>query len=150
MARRPVISVLMPIFNIEADWLEEAVDSVRQQIYPHWELCLVDDASTTPHIAPLLRTVAASDSRIKLKSLAANEGISGASNQALSLATGEFVGLLDHDDVLAPEALYEVVKRLNADPAIDFVYTDHDLRDSRGDGARRSSSRTGRRICSCR
>jgi GT2 family glycosyltransferase len=131
--RRPVISVLMPVFNTDARWLTTAVESVRHQIYPYWELCLVDDASTKPSVAPLLAKLCASDSRIKLKSLATNEGISGASNHALSLAAGEFVGLLDHDDRLAPEALYEVVKRLNTDPTIDFVYTDHDLYDSKGD-----------------
>ena len=105
---------------------------MRQQLYPYWELCLVDDASTAAHIATLLQSLAASDSRIKLKLLTANEGISGASNHALSLATGEFVGPLDHDDMLAPDALYEVAVRLNADPSIDFVYTDHDIRDLEG------------------
>jgi O-antigen biosynthesis protein len=132
-ARTPLISVLMPVFNTDADWLTTAVESVRHQIYPYWELCLVDDASTKVHIAPLLARLSSSDPRIKLKSLATNEGISGASNHALSLASGEFVGLVDHDDRLAPEALYEVVKRLNTDPTIDFVYTDHDLFDSNGD-----------------
>ena len=131
-ARTPVISVLMPVFNTDAGWLTAAVESVRAQIYPRWELCLVDDASTKAHIAPLLATFVASDPRVKLKSLATNEGISGASNHALALASGEFVGLLDHDDRLAPEALYEVVRRLNTDPTIDFVYTDHDLYDSNG------------------
>jgi GT2 family glycosyltransferase len=132
-ARSPVVSVLMPVFNIEAAWLHVAVDSVRQQLYPHWELCMVDDASTAPHIASLLQELVALDSRIKVKSLTVNEGISGASNHALALATGEFVGLLDHDDVLAPDALYEVVKRLNTDDSVDFVYTDHDLCDLHGD-----------------
>jgi len=131
-ARTPVISVLMPVFNTDAGWLTAAVESMRAQIYPRWELCLVNDASTKAHIAPLLATFVASDPRIKLKSLATNEGISGASNHALALASGEFVGLLDHDDRLAPEALYEVVRRLNTDPTIDFVYTDHDLYDSNG------------------
>jgi len=132
-AQTPLVSVLMPVFNIDAKWLTQAIDSVRHQIYPHWELCLVDDASTDPHVAPLLASFASSDPRIKLKSLRTNEGISGASNHALSLASGEFIGLLDHDDRLAPEALYEVVKRLNTDPTIDFLYTDHDLYDINGD-----------------
>src|SRR5262249_44517857 len=85
-ARTPLVSILMPVFNIDARWLTQAVDSVRDQIYPYWELCLVDDASTEEHVAPLLARFASFDSRIKLKSLRTNEGISGASNHALSLA----------------------------------------------------------------
>jgi GT2 family glycosyltransferase len=124
----PLVSLLMPVFNTDPEWLQVAVAAVRQQLYPHWELCIVDDASTAPHIAPLLQSIAAEDSRIKLKSLKANEGISGASNHALAMATGEFIGLVDHDDALAPDALYEVVKQLCADNTVDFVYTDHDVR----------------------
>ena len=131
-AYRPLVSLLMPVYNIEQVWLQAAVDSVRQQFYPDWELCIADDASTAPHIKPFLQALAAQEPRITLRTLAANEGISGASNQALALATGEFVGLVDHDDVLAPDAIYEVVKRLNADRSIDLVYTDHDLRDRHG------------------
>jgi GT2 family glycosyltransferase len=129
---QPVISILTPVFNTEEEWLRAAVDSVRQQLYPHWELCIVDDASSAHHIPPFLRGLAANDRRVKVKTLAVNEGISGASNHALGLATGEFVGLLDHDDVIAPDALYEVVKRLNRDQSIDLVYTDHDVRDAQG------------------
>ena len=133
LAARPVISLMMPVYNISAEWLQASVDSVRQQLYPLWELCVVDDASTAPHIGPMLEAFAAADSRIKLKSLSVNENISGASNHALALATGEFVAPLDHDDVLAPNALYEVVKRLNDDPTIDFIYTDHDMISSDGE-----------------
>ncbi len=129
---RPLVSLLMPVYNIEQTWLNAAVDSVRQQLYPHWELCIADDASTSSHIQPYLQGLAATDPRIKLRSSTTNEGISGASNHALTLATGEYVGLVDHDDVLAPDAVYEVVKRLNADRSIDLVYTDHDLRDRHG------------------
>lgn len=136
LQRRPVISLLMPVYNIGADWLEAAVASVKAQVYPHWELCLVDDASPAPHIQPLLRTLASSDPRIKLQSLGANEGISGASNHALAMATGDFVAPLDHDDRLSPEALYEVARRLDSDDTIDLLYTDHDLTGL--DGLRRS------------
>ncbi|MQA30638.1 MAG: glycosyltransferase [Luteitalea sp.] len=129
---RPVVSILMPVFNTDEAWLGAAVESILQQLYPHWELCIVDDASKAPHIRPFLRTLADGDRRVTVKVLDLNEGISGASNHALALATGEFVGLVDHDDVLAPEALYEVVKRLNADSSIDLVYSDHDIRDPRG------------------
>ncbi len=133
LTARPVISLMMPVYNISADWLQAAVDSVRQQLYPFWELCVVDDASTAPHIGPMLKAFAAADSRIKLKTLTVNENISGASNHALAMATGEFVAPLDHDDALAPNALYEVVKRLNDDPTIDFIYTDHDMISSDGE-----------------
>ena len=133
LAARPVISLLMPVYNISAEWLQASVESVRQQLYPFWELCVVDDASTAPHIGPMLEEFAAADSRIKLKTLSVNENISGASNHALAMATGEFVAPLDHDDVLAPNALYEVVKRLNDDPTIDFIYTDHDMISSDGE-----------------
>jgi GT2 family glycosyltransferase len=132
---RPTVSLIMPVFNIGQSWLEAAVESVRQQLYPHWELCVVDDASTAPHVRPWLQAASARDSRIKLKCLTVNEGISGASNQALALAGGEFVAPLDHDDVLAPDALYEVVKCLNRDPALDLIYTDQDVIGS--DGTRR-------------
>lgn len=134
-AYRPRVSLLMPVYNIEQRWLDAAVDSIRQQLYLDWELCIADDASTASHIRPFLHGLAAQDARIKLRSSITNEGISGASNHALALATGEFVGLVDHDDVLAPDAVYEVVKRLNADRSIDLIYTDHDLRDR--DGVRR-------------
>jgi GT2 family glycosyltransferase len=131
-AARPVVSLLMPVFNVTEVWLRAAVDSVLAQLYPDWELCLVDDASTAPHIGPVLRAYASADTRIRLRVLERNEGICGASNHALAMATGEFVGLLDHDDLLTEDALYEVVKRLNADPRLDFLYTDHDIRDDRG------------------
>jgi GT2 family glycosyltransferase len=132
---RPLVSLLMPVFNIDQAWLDAAVTSVRQQAYPNWQLCIVDDASTAKHIQPYLQALARQEPRVILKSLAVNEGISGASNHALALATGEFVGLIDHDDVLAPDAIYEVVRRLNADRSIDLIYTDHDVRDQ--DGVRR-------------
>jgi len=131
-AVRPVVSLVMPVFNVTEEWLRAAVDSVLAQLYPDWELCIVDDASTAPHIGPVLRAYAGADARIRLRVLDRNEGICGASNHALGLATGEFVGLLDHDDLLTEDALYEVVKRLNADPRLDFLYTDHDIRDDRG------------------
>jgi GT2 family glycosyltransferase len=131
-AYRPVVSLVMPVFNVKEEWLRGAVESVLGQLYPHWELCLVDDASTAPHIGPTLREFAGADARVTLRVLERNEGICGASNHALALATGEFVGLLDHDDTLTEDALYEVVKRLNADPRLDFLYTDHDIRDARG------------------
>ena len=129
---QPVVSVVMPVYDADEPWLTMAIESLIAQLYPRWELCLVDDASTRPHVRPLLEGVAARDARIRLRLLETNEGISGASNHGLALATGEFVGFVDHDDALTEDALYEVVKRLNADPATDFLYTDSDIRDPRG------------------
>jgi glycosyltransferase involved in cell wall biosynthesis len=129
---RPLVSILMPVFNVREEWLRSAVGSVRDQLYTNWELCIVDDGSTARHISSVLREAEAGEARIRVRRLEVNEGICGASNHALSLARGEFVGLLDHDDSLTPDALYEVVKRLNEDPSIDFLYSDHDLKDARG------------------
>jgi glycosyltransferase involved in cell wall biosynthesis len=128
----PTISLLMPVFNIERNWLEAAVNSVVAQLYPHWQLCIADDASTSPYIGSFLAELAARDSRIKVARMTVNEGISGASNRALEMATGDFVAPMDHDDVLSPDAVYEVVKRINEDPSVDFLYTDHDVRNAEG------------------
>lgn len=129
----PLISLLTPVYNTDEDWLRKAIESMQAQIYPHWELCLVNDASTKNHVRLILDEFAAMDSRIKATHLSVNEGIAGASNHALRLAKGDFVGLLDHDDELAPEALLAVVKRLNGDPGLDLLYSDEDKldRDSR-------------------
>ncbi len=123
---RPTISVVTPVYNTDEVWLRKAVESVRAQIYPHWELCLVNDASTTPRVQAVLDEYAAMDPKVRVKHLPKNQGIAGASNHGLDLATGEFVALLDHDDELPPEALLEVVKALNEDRTLDLIYTDED------------------------
>ena len=124
------------------------VDSVMAQTYDKWELCLADDASTAPHVRPFLDRLARRDARVKVAHLPRNQGISGASNAALALATGEFIGLLDHDDVLAPSALFEVVRALNDAPATDLIYSDEDKVDDTGRSAgTRSSSPIGPPIC---
>jgi glycosyltransferase involved in cell wall biosynthesis len=123
---QPLISVVMPVYNIDEIWLRKAVESVRNQIYPNWELCIADDGSTRPHIRRVLEEYRRQDNRIKVTYLPHNQGISVASNAALALATGEFVGLLDHDDELAPWALSEVVKLLNQSPDLDLIYSDED------------------------
>ena len=122
----PLISILVPVYNIDEIWLRKTIESVQGQIYDRWELCLVNDASTRPHVRPLLDEFAQRDRRIHVKHLEANQGIGGASSHAFVMAMGEFVGLLDHDDELAPEALFEVVNRLNADPELDYLYSDED------------------------
>src|SRR5262249_33828191 len=104
----PLISVVMPVFNVERRWLLAAVDSVRRQFYPHWELCIADDASTRAETRTTLDEIENfGDPRIKIKRLKLNTGIAGASNTALKLARGDFVGLLDHDDELTRDALLE-------------------------------------------
>ena len=123
---QPRISIVMPVYNIDEIWLRKAIDSVRAQIYPHWELCIADDGSERSHVKKVLEEYRQRDDRIKVTYLSQNQGISMASNAALALASGDFVGLLDHDDELVPWALLEVVKLLNQDPDLDFIYSDED------------------------
>jgi len=129
---RPKISLITPVWNTDMKWLRLAIESVLNQVYDNWELCLADDASTKPYVSEILRAYEQKDERIKVKFLSENLGISGASNEALSLATGEFVGFLDHDDELRPDALFEVVKLLNQDSNLDLIYTDEDKIDNKG------------------
>lgn len=122
----PLISVVTPVYNVAEEWLRKAIESVRVQAYSNWELCLVNDASTERHIRPVLDDYARSDPRIKVMHLPQNEGIAGATNQGLALASGEFIGLLDNDDELSPDALFEVVRELNTDQTADLLYSDED------------------------
>ena len=124
--RMPLISIVTPVYNVDEVWLRKFVDSVRAQWYPNWELCLADDHSSAPHIRPLLEELASSDKRIKVTFREENGQISRATNSAIELATGDFVGFMDNDDELAPQALFAVAKALNEDPEIDFIYTDED------------------------
>jgi GT2 family glycosyltransferase len=126
LARRPLISVLMPVYNGSAEDLRAAIASVQAQLYPHWELCIADDASTAPHVAGLIEHFRRSDPRIKVEYRKVNGHISAASNSALSLAQGEFIALLDQDDMLSADALYQVAFELNRRPDADIVYSDED------------------------
>ncbi len=129
---RPRISIVMPCFNPEPDHFRAAVASVRDQVYPDWELCIADDASTNPRIRPLLEKAASSDPRIKVAFREENGHISAASNSALDLATGEFVAFLDHDDLFRPHALLLVANELAHHPDTDLVYSDEDNIDDAG------------------
>jgi glycosyltransferase involved in cell wall biosynthesis len=131
-SRRVLISVLMPVYNTPERWLRRAIDSVREQSYPHWELCIADDASPQAHLRPLLEEYARQDRRIKVAFREKNGHISAASNSALELATGEFVALLDHDDEFAPHALFEIAALLEAKPETDYIYSDEDKIDEDG------------------
>ena len=126
MKKPPVISVVMPVHNTKAEWLREAIDSVRGQIYPHWQLCIADDASTAPHVRDILEHYRALDSRIQIIYRPEGGHISAASNSALGLAAGDFVALLDHDDVLSEHALYHVTAALLKDPDAMILYSDED------------------------
>ena len=130
--RRPLISIVVPVYNPQAEWLRSALQSVVDQAYTNWELAIADDASTRPYVRPILQEFAARDDRVKLVFREQNGNISAASNSALKVATGEFVGFLDHDDLLSPDALYEVAAYINSDPEADVVYSDEDKLLARG------------------
>ncbi len=122
----PLISVIMPVFNTPAAWLNEAVESVLAQAYEKWELIVIDDASTEPATLAALASLSERDPRIRLLRLEENGGISVASNRGLAVATGEWIGLLDHDDLIEPDALYQTAKLLQSHPEADFIYSDED------------------------
>jgi len=131
-SRQPLISVILPVYNIEEKWLRLCIESVRKQLYANWELCIADDCSPSPHVRPILEEYAAKDERIKVVFREKNGHISAASNSALELATGEFSVLLDHDDELAEHALYFVAEELNRFPETAMIYSDEDLIDAKG------------------
>jgi len=126
LARRPLISIVMPTYETEPRYLRAAIDSVRAQGYPHWELCIADDGSRSPGVRSEIERYLKRDRRIRATFLPENRGISAASNAALELCRGEFVAFCDHDDELMPQALLVVAAALAADPEIDVVYTDSD------------------------
>ena len=129
---RPTFSIIMPTYNTPEPFLREAIESVIAQVYPYWELCIADDASTLPHVRTVLEEYAAHDQRIKIAYRTENGHISRASNTAIELATGEFIALFDHDDVLMADALYENAVLLNARPDLDMIYSDEDKIDEAG------------------
>ena len=129
---KPLISIIMPVYNTPEKYLQSVIESVCAQVYANWELCICDDASTQAHVVNLLRQYEANYKNIKVFYSKKNQHISMASNNAMSLAKGEFITLLDHDDILAPDALLENVKLLNANRKIDFIYSDEDKLDLYG------------------
>lgn len=120
------ISIAVPIYNTPEFFLKELILSVTSQIYPNWELCLADDASTQPHIREILEEAAKSDDRIKVVFRLENGHIAEATNSAIEVATGEYIGLLDHDDLLSPDALLHVAECIHKYPDVDWIYTDED------------------------
>jgi O-antigen biosynthesis protein len=132
LPERPVISVVMAAYETDEALLRQAVGSVRSQLYPHWELCVADDASSSPRVAAVMTEAASADARIKWVRRKENGHIAEATNTALALATGSFVALMDHDDLLAEQALYRVASVINAHPDADLIYTDEDKIDDSG------------------
>jgi GT2 family glycosyltransferase len=127
-----LISIAMPVYNTPEAFLREAIESVRAQLYPYWELCVCDDASPSPHVLRILEEEASKDSRIRWVRREKNGHICAATNDAIALATGEYVALMDHDDILPPHALYSVAVELMAHPETEMLFTDEDRIDDNG------------------
>ncbi len=127
-----LISVVMPVRDTPAGILREAIGSVRAQSHQAWELCIADDASAAPHVRAVLAEAGAGDARIKCLRLPRHAGIAAASNAALSLATGEFVAFMDHDDTLAPHALARIAAEWAGHPGLDMLFSDEDQLDGGG------------------
>ena len=123
---KPLISVVMPVYNPPACFLDEAIQSVRNQLYPSWELCIADDASTNIEVRVVLERHRQEDSRIKVVYRKTNGHISLASNSAIELATGDWIALLDHDDRLPEHALFWVAEAINENPEVGLIYSDED------------------------
>lgn len=128
----PLISIVMPVYNPNLKWLSEAINSVMNQIYDNWELCISDDASTDEDVKKILNKYQKIDSRIKVIFRKKNGHISEASNSAIKIATGKWIGLLDQDDILSKDALFEVVKSINLNPKLKLIYSDEDKISEKG------------------
>lgn len=128
----PLISVAVPAYNTPEKYLRELINCLRDQIYPHWELCIADDNSPQPHVRRILEEAAEADTRIKPVFRTENGHISRATNSALDVATGNFVALLDHDDLLPHDALLHVAEAILQHPTVGYLYTDEDKIDDSG------------------
>lgn len=128
----PRFSIVTPVYNPPARALRECIKSVRKQSFEDWEWCIVNDCSTQPHVRRILNKFAAKDSRVRVTHRITNGGIVAASQDGIDMATGEFVALLDHDDVITKRALKRVNEELLKDDTIDYVYTDEDKIDAKG------------------
>lgn len=122
----PLISILVPVYNTPEEFLKQMIQSVRKQTYGKWELCIANANPANETVAEILRISSTKDERIKVKDVPENEGIAQNTNAALASATGDYVGLLDHDDLLTPDALYEVVKAINENDRPQVLYSDED------------------------
>lgn len=136
LPRKPLISILMPVYNTKESFLHSAIESVMGQLYPNWELCIADDCSTESHVSRVLQEYQKQDERIKVVFRKENGNISACSNSALELVSGDFLALMDHDDVLPEHALYMVALAINENANVDIIYSDEDKIDENN---RRSS-----------
>lgn len=125
-SREPLISILVPVYNTPETFLRDMVGSVREQSYENWELCVANANPANGEVAAVLRELSGEDQRIRVTDVPENEGIAQNTNAALKIARGEYIGFLDHDDLLEPDALYEVVRAVNEKAGVDMVYTDED------------------------
>lgn len=123
---RPLISIITPVYKTPLDVLEAAISSVRTQTYENWQLCLIDDCSQSEELRTLCRKFTSLDSRINFLERTENGGIAAASNSGLDIAQGEYIALLDHDDLLRSDALTEVTRAINRFPQVEFLYSDED------------------------
>ncbi|MEI6124440.1 MAG: glycosyltransferase family 2 protein [Bacteroidota bacterium] len=130
--QKPLFSIVMPVYNPRIDLFTKALDSIKTQIYEYWELCIADDNSTDPEVRETLDKYCKEDVRIKIVYREQNGHISRASNSALVLATGEYAVLMDHDDILREDTLYEMAKAINKKGGADLIYTDEDKIDEWG------------------
>lgn len=128
----PLFSIILPVYNSDLSLLRECIDSVLQQHYPYWELCIADDCSQDPRVRAEIRALAAKDERIKYVFRSKNGHISRASNSALELATGEWIALLDHDDIIPSHALYQMTEAILSHPEAKLFYSDEDKIDELG------------------
>ncbi len=131
-SHKPLISIILPVFNVEEKWLRLCLDSVLNQLYQNWGLCIADDKSSLPHIRKILDEYSRRDERIKVIYRSENGHISAASNSALDMASGEYCALLDNDDELSEKALFYVGKEINAFPDAALIYSDEDMIDEFG------------------
>lgn len=129
---KPLVSIVMPVYNPDPQDVGRAIASVRNQVYPHWEMCICDDASTKAGTRELLEAAAAEDSRIRLVFHAKNQHISAATNTAIGLAKGQYIALLDHDDELTPHALLRAMQAFAQNPGGKVLYSDEDKIDQTG------------------
>lgn len=126
MPYKPVFSILVPIYNTDPEYLLPMIESVRNQIYPHWQLCLVDDCSPKTYLKHILEHEALQDDRISIQLNEVNQGISVTTNDALAMAKGDYIALLDHDDEISIDALYENAKVINQHSDVGLIYSDED------------------------
>ena len=130
LEKKPLISLVMPVYNVDPAWLETAIESVKTQLYENWELCIVDDASSSDETIAYLKNIR--HPQIRIHYLDNNRNISGATNEAIRFASGEYLAFMDNDDELTPDALFEAAKAIN-DSGAELIYSDEDFIDLDGE-----------------